>query len=125
MMSDKRLLIVDDDEEIGRFIRRAAEEQGFEVRVTLNADAFRDAYADFDPTVILVDVVMPDTDGLELLKFLAENGCTRPVLMMSGYAGTYLPVAEKLGEAFGLPRVRALEKPIRLNDLRASLESAA
>ena len=65
-MSSKRLLIVDDEPEFGKFVRKVAEEMEFEVRVTTRAPDFKEAYVAFDPTVIVLDVIMPGTDGIEL-----------------------------------------------------------
>jgi CheY-like chemotaxis protein len=120
-MSDKRLLVVDDEPEIGEFIREVAEEMGYEVVVTQAASAFKKACDTFGPTVIMVDIVMPEIDGIELLRYLAEKGCEARVLVMSGYSEKYLNSAEKLSGAYGLRTIDRLTKPIRLAQLRKAL----
>ena len=120
-MDEKRLLIIDDEREIGEFIRTVAEDMGFAVTVTASADEFQAAYASFNPTHIMLDIVMPDIDGIELLRDLAKRGCQAKVLVMSGYSEKYLDSAEKLSDAYGLRHIDRLTKPIRLGKLREVL----
>ena len=120
-MTEKRLLVIDDEREIGEFIRTVAEEMGYEVQVTSSADEFQAAYASFRPTLIMLDIVMPDIDGIELLRYLASRGCQAKVLVMSGYSEKYLDSAQKLSDAYGLHNIDRLTKPIRLAKLREVL----
>ncbi len=124
-MAAKRLLVIDDDWQIVEFVRMVAEKQGFEVAATSDPDDFMRTYESFEPNVILLDVVMPGKDGIELLRFLAENNCSSRILVMSGYNEYYLSTAEKLSKAMGLPAIQRLQKPIRLDDLRVALGEAA
>ena len=124
-MAAKRLLVIDDDSQIVEFVRMVAEKQGFEVAATSDPDEFMRTYGAFDRNVILLDVVMPGKDGIELLRFLAENRCNCRILVMSGYNDYYLSTAEKLSMAMGLPAIQRLRKPIRLDDLRVALGEAA
>ncbi len=122
-VSEKRLLVIDDERDIGEFIRTVAEEMGFSVTVTASADEFQAAYESFDPTHIMLDIVMPDIDGIELLRDLAKRGCQAKVLVMSGYSEKYLDSAQKLSDAYGLRNINRLTKPIRLAKLREVLAS--
>lgn len=120
----KRLLVVDDEPDIGQFIKVVAEAMGFDVVVTTSVWDFLDSYDEQEPSLICVDVVMPDMDGLELLKTLNERKCTAPILVISGYNKLYLHSAENLGEAFGLPSVKSMSKPLELAALRSALAEA-
>ena len=120
-MNGRRLLIVDDDEAVGDLIRRVGEKEGFCTRVLLESTAFEEVCADFDPHVILLDVVMPNADGVELLRYLAECRSTASIILISGYGANYLSAAEHLGQAEGLNSVRTLTKPIDINELRDAL----
>ena len=64
-MAARRLLLVDDEPEFGKLVRRVAEEQDFDVTVTQQASDFMKAYEKVDPTHIILDIVMPGTDGIE------------------------------------------------------------
>lgn len=122
-MAEKRLLVIDDERDIGEFIRTVADEMGYDVKVTSSADEFQAAYRSFNPTHIMLDIVMPDIDGIELLRYLAANGCQARVLVMSGYSEKYLESAQKLSDAYGLRNIDRLTKPIRLAKLREVLSS--
>ena len=122
-MADKRLLVIDDERDIGEFIRTVAQEMGYSVTVTSSADEFHSAYNSFHPTHIMLDIVMPDIDGIELLRYLATHGCQAKVLVMSGYSEKYLDSAQKLSDAYGLRNIDRLTKPIRLAKLREVLSA--
>ena len=119
----RRLLVVDDEPDIARFIADAAVDLGYDVRTAGSAEAFKRLYDAFDPTVVILDVVildvvMPDVDGIELVQFLAERKCKARVLVISGYAPQYMSYTATLGQALGLPSIRALAKPIDLDALK-------
>ena len=120
-MNDKRLLVVDDDPAVGEIIGTVAEELGYEVMVTLNPAQFRDLYASFDPTAIIVDIVMPEIDGIELLRYLAGENCKALIILTTGYSDSYLKYARELGKSSGLESIATLAKPFRLNELRAAV----
>jgi len=119
-----RLLVIDDEPDIASFIGQVAEELGYEVRVTTDPEAFKRGYEDFRPTVIVLDVVMPEVDGIELVKFLAQRNCSARILVISGYAERYLDNTKTLGEAFGLQSITAMAKPVELPKLEEFLSAA-
>ncbi|MGB1548028.1 MAG: response regulator [Alphaproteobacteria bacterium] len=123
-MASKRLLVIDDEQEICDLIRDVAEGEGFEVYSTVSPVEFKTAYKSFKPTLVILDLVMPETDGIECLRYLAGLECTAPILVMSGYSGKLLESARSLGDAFGLPSVQSLEKPLRVKLLRAALAAS-
>lgn len=116
-MTARRLLIIDDEPDIGQFIGAVAEGLGYEVTITTEAQAFIDAYNNENPNVVVVDVVMPNIDGIELVKYLAHSGCAARVLVISGYTERYLDNTKVLAEAFGLASVTAMKKPLELTHL--------
>jgi len=122
-MTTRKLLVIDDEPDIARFVAQVAEGLGYDVRATTDPDDFKRHYAEFAPDVVILDVVMPDVDGIELVKYLAENGCMSKILVISGYAERYLDNTKSLGEAFGLSSISAMAKPIELPSLEAFLDA--
>jgi CheY-like chemotaxis protein len=114
-------LIIDDEADFADYVRRVAEGIGCEVRATNEAGAFKRAYEDFDPDVIVLDMVMPEVDGIELVNWLAEQQCRAKLIIVTGYSHRYAEMASVLSAAKGMPPATALTKPVRLADLRAAL----
>ncbi len=120
-MSSKRLLIVDDEVDFGQFVRKVAEEMDFEVTVTTHPTHFKEAYGDFEPTVIVLDVVMPGTDGIELVNWLADRHYQGKLVIVTGFMPRYAEMASELSAVKGMTSVTTLFKPIALDKLRAAL----
>ena len=121
MATAKRLLIVDDEVSFATFVSRVAQGLGYETRASTDAASFREEYDRFDPTVIVLDIVMPDTDGLEVMRWLAGRGCRAKVIAVTGYNPEYSEFAAKLGAIGGLAEVSSLRKPISVENLREAL----
>ena len=117
----RRLLIVDDEEDFCAFARDVALEMGYDVETCSSPKYFASAYERFEPTVVIVDMVMPDTDGLELVKWLAAKKTPARVIVASGFNPRYAKMASVIGADSGLTEVQALRKPMRLAELRAAL----
>ncbi len=120
-MSSRRLLIVDDEPEFGQFVRKVAELMDFEVRVTTKARPFKEAYETFDPTTIVLDVVMPETDGIELVKWLADRHYQGKLVIVTGFTPRYAEMATTLSLVEGMTSVTTLYKPVDLEKLRTAL----
>jgi len=80
--------------------------------------------------MVALDLGMPGMDGVELIRFLAEQDFRSPVLIVSGFDRRVLDSAFRLGEALGLNMAGPLEKPVRLeqletllNELKAHIDS--
>lgn len=120
-MSSKRLLIVDDELEFGQFVRKVAEGMDLEVEVTTQATHFKESYETFDPTVIVLDVVMPETDGIDLVNWLADRHYRGKLVIVTGFTPHYADMASTLSVAKGMSSVTTLYKPVDLAKLRAAL----
>lgn len=101
-MSAGRLLILDDEPSISAALARIGQNCDFATTSTTTAVGFRRSYAVVQPTVIMLDLAVPQTDGIELLRWLADAGCTATVLIISGFGGKVAEAARLLGEARGL-----------------------
>jgi len=117
-MQEKRLLICDDEPAFGRFVKNVAEDLGYAVQVTTDGLAFIEAYDSFQPTTIILDMIMPGMDGNELVIWLAKRNCSANVIIITGYAPDYAMHAKILAEFKGLGPVMTLHKPIDVARLR-------
>jgi CheY-like chemotaxis protein len=120
-MTVKRLVIVDDNEAFGEFIRKVAVGAGYEVEVSTTGEAFKMCYSAFKPTVVIVDLVMPDIDGIELVQWVATHKSPARVMVTTGYSPEYATLAKMLGEGRGLAPVATLIKPVKPDRLRRAL----
>jgi YesN/AraC family two-component response regulator len=83
--------------------------------------AFKSVIARFVPDIIVLDLVMPDIDGIDIIRFLAESGSRARVVVTTGFNPAYARAACGLGIANGRLSVTTLLKPVTLAELRASL----
>jgi CheY-like chemotaxis protein len=109
----KRLLVVDDEPGFREFIQEAAAGLGLEVETAVNGASAREVYAAFKPDIILLDIVMPEVDGIEFTRWLASQKTTSRVILVTGYNPHYAESAGKLATALGLPSIKFLTKPLR------------
>jgi DNA-binding response OmpR family regulator len=117
----RRLFVVDDDPNFGSFVRNVAEVVGFEVRTATMADEFKAQYRGFSPEIILLELSMPGTDGVELLRFLANEKCHARILIVSEFDRHLSEAAQRLGNAYGLTVAGVILKPVRAPELRSML----
>ena len=122
-LANPRLLLIDDEPALAEFVANAAQISGFEPVIANDDASFRKAFGDAAPAMVVLDLGMPETDGVEFLRFLAEQSFDGPVLIISGFDRRILESAFRLGSALGLTMVGPLEKPTRLSDLEALLRA--
>lgn len=120
-MSQPRLLLIDDEPRLAEFLANAARSAGFDPVITERDHEFRDAFLANCPEMVALDLGMPGMDGVELTRFLAEQGYRGPVLIVSGFDRRVLESAFRLGEALGLNMAGPVEKPVRLEELEELL----
>ena len=80
-----RVLIFDDDEAIGRLVVRVATASGLEATAVSDADAFKQGLQTDPPQVIVLDLQLAGTDGVEQMRLLASQQYTGALVLMSGY----------------------------------------
>jgi DNA-binding response OmpR family regulator len=119
----RRLLLIDDELSVARFIAHAAEECGYEAIITVTAESFRNQYLACEPDVVVLDLALPRSDGVELLRFLAEEKSGALVLPISGFDERVLEAAMRLGMALGLRMTGPLRKPVRLQQLMDAMKA--
>lgn len=114
-------LVIDDEPAIARFIKSVAESCGFEVFATTDATAFREAFLGCKPQVLATDLSMPDYDGIQLLRFLADHSCKAQIFVISGFDRRVVESASRLGRELGLNMAGSILKPVRAAELRRIL----
>jgi CheY-like chemotaxis protein len=120
-VTQKKVLVIDDEIEFGRLVGRVARELGQEVEITTNATQFMESITRFKPDLIVMDMVMPDTEGIELIRWLTKAQYKARVIVATGYNPEYAKMAALMAKAEGILEVSTLAKPVRLVDLRAAL----
>jgi two-component system nitrogen regulation response regulator NtrX len=119
-MSNARILVVDDEADIRDLVQEILSEEGYAVDVASNAAEARAACVQQPPDLVLLDIWMPDTDGISLLREWQHNhSVSAPVVMMSGH-GT----VETAVEATRLGAVDYVEKPLSLAKLLRTVRGA-
>jgi DNA-binding NtrC family response regulator len=119
-MSSSHILVVDDEADIRGLLKEILSEEGYEVDVAANAAQARASRARQVPDLVLLDIWMPDVDGITLLREWSAgvaDGC--PVVMMSGHS-----TVETAVEATRLGAFDFVEKPLSLAKLLRTVERA-
>lgn len=112
------ILVVDDEMGIRELLSEILGDEGHAITLAENAQQAREARAAATPDLVLLDIWMPDTDGVTLLKEWQRDGLlTMPVIMMSGHATIDTAV-----EATRIGALNFLEKPIALQKLLKAVQ---
>jgi two-component system nitrogen regulation response regulator NtrX len=114
-----RILVVDDEANIRALIDEILSEEGYDVTTAADAKQARAARKDQEFDLVLLDIWMPDVDGISLLKEWSETGASGAVVMMSGHGTVDTAV-----EATRLGAVDFIEKPVSLAKLLRTVEKA-
>ncbi len=119
-MTSSQVLVVDDESDIRALIQDILSDEGYGVTVAADAEEARSARADHKFDLILLDIWMPDTDGITLLREWSEGGdLVCPVVIMSGHGTVDTAV-----EATRLGAFDFVEKPLSLAKLLRTVEAA-
>lgn len=119
-MTARQVLVVDDEVGIRELLSEILRDEGYHVKLAENAAQARDSRQQERPDLVLLDIWMPDCDGISLLKEWGNGGLlTMPVVMMSGHGTIDTAV-----EATRIGAFDFLEKPIALQKLLKTVNAA-
>jgi two-component system, NtrC family, nitrogen regulation response regulator NtrX len=119
-MTARQVLVVDDEIGIRELLRDILQDEGYQVRLAENAAEAREWRQQMRPDLVLLDIWMPDCDGITLLKEWGSSGqLTMPVVMMSGHGTIDTAV-----EATRIGAFDFMEKPIALQKLLKTVNAA-
>jgi len=118
-MPTTRVLIIDDDRDAAEFLKRIVDPRGYLVRTAATGHEAHAALAAWKPELVLMDLMLPDVRGLELLREFRERSPDAQVIMVTGHGSV-----PKAVEAMGAGAFSFIEKPVESGMLLAMLEKA-
>jgi FixJ family two-component response regulator len=116
MSGPANVYVVDDDQQLRDGVAQWFREAGYQARTFPSGEAILAAYPQLAPGCIVVDMLMPEMNGVELRRHLVSVGCRWPIILLTGHATR--PVVNEAVEA-GI--VAVLEKPVREVELLAAV----
>lgn len=112
--SKKKILVVEDEFGLQGLFRDVFLMEGYDVMVAVNGDSGYQIYCEFNPDLVLTDVVMPKTNGLELIKKIRETNNQIKVIYISGFLGINR-LRRKLDEEISKYGYPTLSKPFKIS----------
>ncbi len=122
-MDAKKLLVVDDEIEMAEVVCAFAETAGYTCRATATGSEFLSAVDDFAPTVVVVDIVLENYNGIDLVRCLADKKHPAGIIVMSGFDPLGTHGAKRIGEIHGHRSISRLQKPFTRKDFLAALKA--
>ena len=117
-MAAKKIFVIDDDEDIRALLENYLTSLGYEVRMAKTAVEAEGLFQDGQPDLILLDVMMPELNGIEFaVKIKAKMGKSVPIIVMTG-----LKDEETARDALEIGSADFLAKPFRMEELRRKIE---
>jgi DNA-binding response OmpR family regulator len=121
----RRLLLLEDNPALARVVTTVAQGEGWQVHSCVDTAQFIDALDTVRPGALIVDCMLAEGSGLDVLGRIAAAAPDAPVMIMSGYGDTLLRLASQTAEKSGLRRVTTQPKPFAAAALRAFLQQAS
>ena len=119
-MEGVKILVVDDEKHIGLLLREFLEDKGFEVEIAMNGEETLKKISTFKPHLTLLDIRLPDTTGIDLLKKIKQISPETEVIMVTGVLDSEIGK-----DALNLGAADYITKPIDLNYLYTSVLAKA
>ena len=117
-----RIVLIDDDRVVCEIVSGLADSMGIPCSVTRTPDEFFNHIGP-ETSVIILDLVMPEMDGIEILRLLGERNCKARIILMSGINIRVIETAKKLAQSLGLTVIGHLQKPFPIPQLQHMLSA--
>ena len=113
----KKLLVIDDQTGITKVVEMIARQLGLNARSLNSSAQATETFIAFKPDVLILDMIMPEKDGIDVLNEILLTGITVKVVLTSGFSDSYLRLAEGVAKFHENPNVSVLRKPFRRDEL--------
>ena len=113
----KKLLVIDDQTGITKVVEMIARQLGLNARSLNNSAQATETFMAFQPDVLMLDMIMPEKDGIDVLNEILLTGIPVKVILTSGFSDSYLRLAEGVAKFHHNPNVSILRKPFRREEL--------
>jgi len=118
----KKLLVIDDQTGITKVVELIARQLGLNARSLNSSSQATEEFIAFMPDVVMLDMIMPEKDGIDVLNEILLTGIPVKVILTSGFSDSYLRLAEGVAKFHANENVSILRKPFRREELIALLE---
>lgn len=119
-----RVLCVDDDLATLELVARLATAEGCTVEKLNASEDFDAAFKTFNPDIVIMEVVMPDRDGIDLISQIASEAQKTRVIVLSANNPSYLAVAKSVAQSKELTFIETMTKPISPRAFKSLLKKA-
>ncbi len=113
----KKLLVVDDQTGITKVVELIAKQLGLNTRTLNSSLQATEVFIAFKPDVVMLDMIMPEKDGIDVLNEILLTGHPVKVILTSGFSDAYLRLAESVAKFHDNENVSILRKPFRREEL--------
>jgi len=117
----KKLLVIDDQAGITKVVELIARQLGLNVRSVNSSTEATETFIAFQPDIVMLDMIMPEKDGIDVLNEILLTGIAVKVVLTSGFSESYLRLAEGVARFHDNPNVSILRKPFRREELKKLL----
>lgn len=121
----KKLLIIDDQTGITKVVEMIAKQVGLNARSLNSSSQATETFIAFKPDILMLDMIMPEKDGIDVLNEVLLTGHPVKVVLTSGFSDSYLRLAEGVAKFHDNPNVSILRKPFRRDELIGLLQRLA
>lgn len=119
-----KLLVIDDQPSVSRVIRLIAEQIGLEVKALTSSAQATEVFIDYRPDIVVLDIFMPEKDGIDILNEILTTGISAHIIMTSAYSDSHLRLAAGVARFHDYDRITVLKKPFRREQLLDALRQA-
>ncbi|MBN8930236.1 MAG: response regulator [Rhodospirillales bacterium] len=116
---------MDDQVGITKVISLVAAQIGLDVKAVTSSVNATETFIDYRPDIVMLDMIMPEKDGIDVLNEILLTGIPAHIVLTSGFSDAYLRLAEGVAKFHDINHVKILKKPFRREELVATLKEAA